>query len=432
MGLLDGFMPQQNPYGANDDQQKAALLTGLLSAGFGALTGRRGAPLNSIGRAGLLGLGGYSGALDSATNQNMRMAQLEEQKQTGLLSRQNMEAQMAERAAKLARERGVQETIAGLQPPRTMLAGPMPDGMTMPPVQGQISPDMIAAALLQKGYAEEAGKFADVAGKLAPKTQVIDGKVYQVGPDGLKDLGGPGEFKAPPMRTIKSGNREIQQELQRDGTWKEVGNAPLWKPEEGQKPQRQYDADRGGWVSSDGSFTPIIGLDGKPVGPKADNKPPTEAQGKAALFGTRASEAHKTLNDLETKINTTGLALKNSLENVPGIGGALGVAGNSMLSGSQQKVEQAQRNFVNAVLRTESGAVISPQEFENAKKQYFPQPGDGPEVIKQKRENRMTAINGLKTMAGNSGSGIDTGPMVPKDAQLGDLDSLVNKYRTKR
>ena len=193
MGLLDGFMPQQNPYGANDDQQKAALLTGLLSAGFGALTGRRGAPLNAVGRAGLLGLGGYSGAVDAATNQNMRMAQLEEQKQTGLLSRQNMEAQMAERAAKLARERGVQETIAGLQPPRTMLAGPMPDGMTMPPVQGQISPDMIAAALLQKGYADEAGKFAELGNKLAPKQHVLDGKVYEQRDGQLVELGGPGK-----------------------------------------------------------------------------------------------------------------------------------------------------------------------------------------------------------------------------------------------
>jgi len=36
--------------------------------------------------------------------------------------------------------------------------------------------------------------------------------------------------------------------------------------------------------------------------------------------------------------------------------------------------EQAKKNFVNAVLRLESGAVISPSEFTNADKQYFPQP----------------------------------------------------------
>jgi hypothetical protein len=48
---------------------------GLLSATFGGLAGaRRGAPLNSIGRAGLAGLAGYSGALD-------RIGEAERQKQ---------------------------------------------------------------------------------------------------------------------------------------------------------------------------------------------------------------------------------------------------------------------------------------------------------------------------------------------------------------
>src|SRR5690606_20051733 len=45
--------------------------------------------------------------------------------------------------------------------------------------------------------------------------------------------------------------------------------------------------------------------------------------------------------------------------------------------------EQAERNFINAVLRRESGAAIADSEFENARMQYFPQPGDGPEVIEQ-------------------------------------------------
>jgi hypothetical protein len=72
------------------------------------------------------------------------------------------------------------------------------------------------------------------------------------------------------------------------------------------------------------------------------------------------------------------------------------------LSANSQKAEQAQRNFVNAVLRQESGAAIADTEFANAKKQYFPQPGDGPDVIAQKAANRKTVIAGFRNNAGNA------------------------------
>ena len=51
---------------------------GLLTAAFGGLAGaRRGAPLNSIGRAGLAGLTGYSNAIE-AQNQQAQQAQMDE------------------------------------------------------------------------------------------------------------------------------------------------------------------------------------------------------------------------------------------------------------------------------------------------------------------------------------------------------------------
>ncbi len=127
----------------------------------------------------------------------------------------------------------------------------------------------------------------------------------------------------------------------------------------------------------------------------ATNKPMTEVQGKANIFGQRAEESHKILNDLESKINVPGLAAKQWLG-----GGVVGAAGNALLSDEQQKVDQAQRDFVNAALRNESGAAISQSEFENARKQYFPQPGDSKAVIEQKRKNRELEIKGLKELAG--------------------------------
>lgn len=75
---------------------------------------------------------------------------------------------------------------------------------------------------------------------------------------------------------------------------------------------------------------------------------------------------------------------------------------NIMKSDSRQQFEQAQRDFVNAKLRQESGAAISPTEFESAVLQYFPQPGDSQAVIDQKARNRQTVINSQATQAGQN------------------------------
>ncbi len=133
----------------------------------------------------------------------------------------------------------------------------------------------------------------------------------------------------------------------------------------------------------------------------------TENQGKSALYGTRAAMSDRILNGVEEKISTSGLAAKQAVAKVPLVGGILGAAGNVALSSDQQRVEQAQRDFVNAVLRQESGAVISDSEFANAQKQYFVQPGDSKEVIAQKRQNRTLAVAGFRRMAGPAGPDID-------------------------
>jgi hypothetical protein len=118
------------------------------------------------------------------------------------------------------------------------------------------------------------------------------------------------------------------------------------------------------------------------------NKPPNEFQGKSGSFGARANASHQILNSLD---------YSPALANINQAGGA---ATNWAMPANVQKANQAQRDFVNAVLRQESGAAIADTEFENAKKQYFPQPGDKPEVIAQKRRNRELVIKGFETNAG--------------------------------
>jgi len=126
----------------------------------------------------------------------------------------------------------------------------------------------------------------------------------------------------------------------------------------------------------------------------------TEVQAKSTGFANRAAQAHAIINSVGAGGEVQPGLLKRSLEAIPLIGEGLGTMANITQSDAEQQVEQAQRNFVNAILRQESGAAVNQSEFDNARKQYFPQPGDGPKVIEQKKQNREMAIKSLEIAAG--------------------------------
>ena len=131
-------------------------------------------------------------------------------------------------------------------------------------------------------------------------------------------------------------------------------------------------------------------------------KAPTEFQGKSAAFGVRAAEADKVLSGLTGKYSPARVNAKLSAQDLPLVGGISGVLANSLLGENDQMAEQAQRDFINAVLRQESGAAIGESEFLNARRQYFPQAGDTDAVIAQKARNRQLAIQGFQTNAGRA------------------------------
>lgn len=105
---------------------------------------------------------------------------------------------------------------------------------------------------------------------------------------------------------------------------------------------------------------------------------------------------------------------------------------------ARQIFEQSERNFINATLRRESGAAIAESEFENARAQYIPQPGDTPRTLALKKRNRDVVMAALTAEAGpaldqlrqnlppmQSGGGErnerGTIPSDPMDAQPGEL-----------
>lgn len=151
--------------------------------------------------------------------------------------------------------------------------------------------------------------------------------------------------------------------------------------QQGGKPT--FNADAGGFIyppsasNPQGAVVPLSGF----------QKPLNDVQAKAQLFGTRMQEADKILGDLEK----SGKMFSTPGANLPIVGGAV-----NMLNTEQgQMLDQAKRDFTNAVLRRESGAAIAKSEFDSADKQYFPQPGDSDKVIAQKARARQIAVQGI-------------------------------------
>lgn len=118
-----------------------------------------------------------------------------------------------------------------------------------------------------------------------------------------------------------------------------------------------------------------------------NGKPQTSEEAKSEGFGIRSDLSNDVITNLQYDF-----AKKGAVGGITILG--MG-APNQVKSEDRQLYEQAQRDFVNATLRNESGAQIAPDEFDSAAKQYFPQAGDSDAVVEQKERNRNTTINNL-------------------------------------
>ena len=201
-----------------------------------------------------------------------------------------------------------------------------------------------------------------------------------------------------------------------DALNKELRNQPA-QPSATQPAQRtvlgpktetpRFDTNAGGFVyppsaeNPQGKFVPVSGLDGKPL---------NESQGNATAYGLRMKEAQAILDNLANPKTGSPTLRGAAVENIPLAGGAIGKILPSFLGGTseqQQQVKQAKSNFITAVLRKESGAVISDSEFAREDEKYFPQFNDSQKVIKQKEDARNLAITAMKFQAGPGAKEID-------------------------
>lgn len=154
---------------------------------------------------------------------------------------------------------------------------------------------------------------------------------------------------------------------------------------------------------------------------KLDTAKPSQYQ--AATYGQRLAQAEDAFRKLSEDgyDPTSKTAAIQRLPKFPEL----------MKSDEAKRQEQAERNFVNAQLRRESGSAIAPSEFASAERQYFPRVGDSPELLAEKAKNRQLVMAGLKAEAGDAWNqvakqfaGLPAGAVPHKDGSKKSGDSI--------
>jgi len=146
-------------------------------------------------------------------------------------------------------------------------------------------------------------------------------------------------------------------------------------------------------------------------------KPPTAGQGAAAGYAQRAKKANEILEMYEKTLNfdpTSGKAwvignlIPDSMQNV-------------FKTSDQQKYDAARRDFLQAILRDETGAAIAAFEEAGKDKVLFLQPGERyQDVQKIKAQARRAAIAALEGKAGEKAmeAAKTSGPEIKRDPRV--------------
>lgn len=137
---------------------------------------------------------------------------------------------------------------------------------------------------------------------------------------------------------------------------------------------------------------------------------PSEGERKSANFLSGMQQAEKNINDIVKNndgkypsMDEKFFRLKREISS--------GQFGDALISDLlntktfdpkiRQQV-QSELAFLESIGRINSGAAVGVKEWSSLREQYFPTYGDNLESIKQKEQQRKTAINGVKIMAGRS------------------------------
>jgi hypothetical protein len=230
--------------------------------------------------------------------------------------------------------------------------------------------DDLAQAMMGGLPAAEAMRIAMMPAA-KPEIREVGGKLVSVSPDGtVSELyaptAEPAFRRATPEEAAAYGATSGQ--FGPDGRFYEV------------------DVPQGMTIESDGQggFRLVQG----PAGATGSDKPFTEGQSKDVVYATRAKGALEVLEPVAE--NLTSLAGQVSSMDPTGI------IRRRVQTPDFQVAQNAGNEFLQAILRKDTGAAITSQEQALYGETYLPRPGDGPEVLVAKQAARQRAVAAIE------------------------------------
>lgn len=150
-------------------------------------------------------------------------------------------------------------------------------------------------------------------------------------------------------------------------------------------------------------------------------RPRTEAMGaaesNAATFADRMTNANPIFDQLPPP--------SIGAQTVSGIP----LVGNTLINARNRQFQQAEQDFISAVLRKESGAAISDAEYDRERKKYIPVANDDPQTLEMKRKSREAALAGMRRSAGPSYKPLSSMPAPTANDLFSQADAIVGRGR---
>lgn len=145
------------------------------------------------------------------------------------------------------------------------------------------------------------------------------------------------------------------------------------------------------------------------AGIAAANKPATEGERKSAFQFNQMAQAEQNIKDIVSKnkgypsLNSSFYRTQRDIISGKYSGITMNDFLNKFVDNKALRAQaQAELQFLESIGRIQSGAAISPSEWASMREQYFPTYGDSADSIAIKEQQRVQALEGIKTMAGRA------------------------------
>lgn len=173
------------------------------------------------------------------------------------------------------------------------------------------------------------------------------------------------------------------------------------------------------WASAPDGTPTLAFIPGGPADPKSKvNAMPSEDERKAAGYALRIQQGLDTISGItkDSPVAAKQGPLQYGVNKVPLVGN---MASNIITPEARQRVEAAQLDMLDAALTLNTGAAYTKEQLQGLTKSYFPQIGDGPDTIKDKKKRLDDLIQTARIRAGRalpqSNGGAGAGAEDPND-----------------